>query len=314
MNKAKIESAVTFTQRMYGLVSIMRDVAISRYTALKNEQHDLQKLLYEIAHIFNVAFGDSVSGSFSVMSESKNRTAIIVITSDMGLSGGLNARILNDARIFYEEEKERCGCAPFAYIIGKKGVAHARAWGWEYEALPGCNDLVHDLSSVVDAVTQSVLPRIHSGDFRSLQLFYARSVVFSLHTITRIPLVPLDMDVITRELHPIEGGKANEPDSDATVSLCDESVLRDKRKLLFESDPQRVYVYLLKLCCEYYLRNAIIQNKECEFASRAQHLEGSRQRLDEQHGTLRVAFFRARRAMIDAQIREAYAGARGRRG
>lgn len=211
------------------------------------------------------------------------RIGLIVVTSDRGLCGGLNANLLRDAirkvRSWHEEGKE----VDFG-IVGRKGQAFFRRVGGRVLA---SIDNIGDTPAVVDLIGV-VKVMLDAYDQGTIDALYIVSNEF-VNTMSQKPevkqLLPLPMD-------------------DA-----DEEKLAHHWDYIYEPDAKELLDALLERYIELQVYQAVVENIACEQAAKMIAMKSATDNAGDLIKQFQLAYNKARQAAITQELAEIVGGA-----
>lgn len=211
------------------------------------------------------------------------RVGLIVVTSDRGLCGGLNANLLRETlaimRPWHTEGKEVDLC-----VIGRKGQAFFRRVGGHVIAsadqlgdTPGVKDLIGVVKVMIDAFDH--------GEIDALYVVYN---VF-VNTMTQTPKV--------KQLLPLP--VANE----------DSQALGHHWDYIYEPDAKELLDALLERYIELQVYQAVVENIACEQAAKMIAMKSATDNAGDLIKEFQLAYNKARQAAITQELAEIVGGA-----
>lgn len=211
------------------------------------------------------------------------RVGVIVVTSDRGLCGGLNANLLRETLAFTQaltqEGKEVDFC-----IIGRKGQAFFKRVGGHVVAsadqlgdTPGVADLIGVVKVMIDAFYQ--------GDIDALHIVYNEFV----NTMTQKPVI--------EQLLPLP---VAEEDSKSLGHYWD---------YIYEPDAKELLDALLERYLELQVYQAVVENIACEQAAKMIAMKSATDNAGELIKEFQLAYNKARQAAITQELAEIVGGA-----
>jgi len=211
------------------------------------------------------------------------RVGIIVVTSDRGLCGGLNANLLRETllhmRNWHAEGKEVDLC-----IIGRKGQAFFRRVGGRVIAsidqlgdAPAIKDLIGSVKVMLDAFYQ--------GEIDALHVVYNEFV----NTMTQKPLV--------KQLLPLP------------ISEEDSKALGHHWDYIYEPDAKELLDELLERYLELQVYQAVVENLACEQAAKMVAMKSATDNAGDLIKEFQLAYNKARQAAITQELAEIVGGA-----
>lgn len=210
------------------------------------------------------------------------RVGIIVVTSDRGLCGGLNANLLREAlrntRAWQDEGKEVDVC-----IIGRKGQAFFKRVGGHIVA---SKDHIGDTPSVKDifGVVKVMLDAFYEGSIDALHIVYNEFV----NTMTQKPTI--------KQLLPLP---VSEEDAD----------LARHWDYIYEPDAKELLDALLERYIELLTYQAVVENIACEQAAKMIAMKSATDNAGELIKEFQLAYNKARQAAITQELAEIVGGA-----
>ena len=211
------------------------------------------------------------------------RIGIIVVTTDRGLCGGLNANLLretlNKMRIWHDDDKEIDVC-----VIGRKGQGFFKRFGGRVVAsidqlgdTPGINDLVGAVKVMLDAFYHQEIDALH--------------VVYNefVNTMTQKP--------IAKQLLPLP--KAEE----------ESQALGHHWDYIYEPEAKELLDELLERYIELQVYQAVVENIACEQAAKMIAMKSATDNAGELIKEFQLAYNKARQAAITQELAEIVGGA-----
>ena len=223
---------------------------------------------------------DESQHPFLVRREIKVR-GIILITSDMGLAGALNANLF---KLVADEVK---GPAKFA-VIGRKGAQFVARTKRDLLADFQINDRVPfaDVRAVADFMVKQYL----DGVVDTVEVIHPRFKNTLVQVATNLPLLPLEsLASAVAALH-----------AEAGV----ETPKADNREILFEPDATSVLENLLPLYVHRGLYQLVLNAKASEHSSRMVAMKTAKDNATKLIGDLSLEYNKARQAGITQEILE----------
>ena len=211
------------------------------------------------------------------------RVGIIVVTSDRGLCGGLNANLLRETigsmRKWQNEGKEIDLC-----VVGRKGQAFFKRVGGRVIAsidhlgdTPGVKDLLGAVKVMLDAFYQ--------GEIDALHIVYNEFV----NTMTQTPVV--------EQLLPL-------PTADE-----DSKTLGHHWDYIYEPDAKELLDALLERYIELQVYQAVVENIACEQAAKMIAMKSATDNAGDLIKEFQLAYNKARQAAITQELAEIVGGA-----
>ncbi|OGV42139.1 MAG: F0F1 ATP synthase subunit gamma [Legionellales bacterium RIFCSPHIGHO2_12_FULL_42_9] len=211
------------------------------------------------------------------------RVGIIMVTTDRGLCGGLNANLLREAsRVMRDWQQE--GKEIALGVIGRKGQAFIKRVGGAVLASvdhlgdkPGISDLIGLVKVMLDAFYQ--------GEIDALHIVYNEFVNTMSQTSVMKQLLPL----------PIA-----EEDSKALGHHWD---------YIYEPDSKELLDTLLERYIELQIYQAVVENIACEQAAKMIAMKSATDNAGDLIKQFQLAYNKARQAAITQELAEIVSGA-----
>ena len=211
------------------------------------------------------------------------RVGLIVVTSDRGLCGGLNANLLRETigcmRQWQVEGKEVDLC-----VIGRKGQAFFKRVGGHVVAsvdqlgdTPGVKDLLGVVKVMLDAFYQ--------GQIDALHIVYNEFI----NTMTQTPTV--------KQLLPLP------------VADEDSQTLGHHWDYIYEPDAKELLDALLERYIELQAYQAVVENIACEQAAKMIAMKSATDNAGDLIKEFQLAYNKARQAAITQELAEIVGGA-----
>lgn len=211
------------------------------------------------------------------------RVGIIVVTSDRGLCGGLNANLLRETigsmRTWQQTGKEIDLC-----IIGRKGQAFFKRVGGNVLASVsnlGDTPKVKDLLGIVKVM----LDAFYQGEIDALHVVYNEFV----NTMTQTPK--------TRQLLPLPTAEE------------DSKTLGHHWDYIYEPDAKELLDELLERYIELQVYQAVVENIACEQAAKMIAMKSATDNAGDLIKEFQLAYNKARQAAITQELAEIVGGA-----
>lgn len=210
------------------------------------------------------------------------RVGLIVVTTDRGLCGGLNANLLRDS-IRYMRQWEQEGKHLDICVIGRKGQAFFKRIGGNVIASvdhlgdkPGISDLIGVVKVMLDA--------FYSGELDALHII-SNSFV---NTMTQKPVI--------KQLLPLP--KAEE----------DAKTLGHYWDYIYEPDAKELLDGLLERYIELQVYQAVVENIACEQAAKMIAMKSATDSAGDLIKELQLIYNKARQAAITQELAEIVGG------
>lgn len=271
----EIKKDIEFNKGLHALVEVLKNIAVSHYHVLERKIKSDEKFFYILQNFFNFARLKSARHPFLLASD--RPVGIVAITSDMGLLGGLNMKVMALALEDYEKFKARL------IIVGEKGHALARDRKLSFVAFPGVRD--DERFSQAVAIKDFLIEQVLTGKIGAVQVVFPEPVSFLMQRVKKVALLPFAM--------PLSGEDA-------------ETQRRQAMETIIESRLSDTIEYLISLWLAQMFYQILGFSRLAELSARFIHLENSSQKLQDLEKQLRLRYFRVRHEMIDRSMREIF--------
>ena len=288
-NSKEIKVQIASIGNTQKITSAMEKVAVSK---MKKTQDKMLKgrpyrdrMLSVISHL---AKGQPEYKPKYMEEREAKKIAIIVISSDKGLCGGLNANLLRDVTRFASEQASSGKEISYS-LIGTKAQSFFRSFGGNVISVteklgddPSIEQLVGSMKILLDAFSEGEIDKV-----------YLASNSF-VNTMTQQPeisqLLPLNK---------IEDEEQEEPGKDAP-----------RWDYIYEPDDARVLLDgLMERYIESLLYQSVIENIACEQAAKMVAMKSATDNAGSLIEELQLVYNNARQAAITQEISEIVAGA-----
>ncbi len=283
---SEIKTRISSTEKTSKITSAMQMVSAAKLTKSEQSAKDFQAYASKIRQITtDLLHAELTNGSDNPMLASRpvKRTGYIVITSDKGLVGGYNSKILKAVMDLIEEYHS--GKNDFSIIaIGGTGADFFKSRGI---------DLAFELRGLEDQPSFDQVSQIisQSVEMYKEELFDELYVCYNHH------INSLTSQVRVEQMLPIVDLDANESKEEASNA--------------FELEPDReaILEQLLPQYTESLIYGAIVDAKTAEHAAGMTAMQTATDNSKNLISDLTIQYNRARQAAITQEITEIVAGA-----
>ena len=264
-----LKKDLEFNAGLSSLIEVLKNIAVAQFRILEQKIKSFEELLSTIDGFFE--FIDIKKISHPFLSPQNKIQAVVAVTSDSGLLGGLNMQIMTCA---FKELKKTPGKL---IVIGDRGKIYASESGMPYTAFPGIID--EERYSQAVQIGEYISTKLLKGDFGYLKVIYPKPVSFTVQSVEMLSFLPFETKT---------------------------QMFLQSSDIILESKPKDIVEYLVSLWMREKFSIIFGLSKLAEFAARYVHLEGSLQKLKEMDNKLRLQYFRARHELIDRNMRELF--------
>jgi ATP synthase F1 gamma subunit len=286
----ELRKELRFNIEFLQLIQTLKNIAASQYHLLEKEKERFDDFMRAFGDFFRVV--NLVGVANPLVAGGGDVLGIVVVTSDSGFMGGLNAGVIEAARREQgdlPEERVRW------IVIGDKGSATFLDHNLAFKYFKGISqDTRYEQAlEIRDYIVGEVVAR----RMGRVSLVYPHPVSFTQQTIETIRILPC-ADLFDRA-EPAESDRIPEP-------MAANPLLRAAREVIVESSFDDMVRYLAEVWVVSRLYEVFEDSKLSEYAARAMHLEGSIQKLEKDLKQLRHRCFRASHEMVDKGMRESF--------
>ncbi|MBN1872373.1 MAG: F0F1 ATP synthase subunit gamma [Candidatus Omnitrophica bacterium] len=269
-----LKKDMEFNKNLGSLLETLKSIAVSQYRALEKKLTTFKELMTTINSFFD-SF-DISDFEHPFLAPANDLQAVVAVTSDTGLLGGLNARVVNTALGLLREKKGKL------IIIGERGKRYVQDSGVPSVAFSGIRD--EDRYAQAVQMRDYLLSKILEGSFGYLKVVYPKPISFTIQRVETVHFLPFD----------VSRGKSN----------VKAQAIKD---IILESSPTEMAEYLIYTLLGQSLFEIFGMSRLSEFAARYVHLEESAQKLKDMDKKLRLQYFRTRHEFVDRNMRELFA-------
>jgi ATP synthase F1 gamma subunit len=271
-----VKKDLEFNQGLSSLIEVLKNIAVSQYRILEQKIRAFEKFMLTIESFFEFIDFSQVNHPFLV--DQAKPQAVVAITSDSGLLGGLNMQVVTKA----VGELER---APGQLIvIGERGKMYAAESRLPFIAFPGIVD--EDRYGQAMQLRDYIMTKALKGSFGNLKVVYPHPLSFTVQRVEMVSFLPFSPAL--------------------TIEPGQQTSGHIPKDILLESRLDDVIEYLLYLWIGQKFYDIFGLSRLAEFAARYVHLEESLQKLKEMDGKLKLQYFRIRHELIDRNMRELF--------
>lgn len=255
------------------LTSAFEGIASMRIAQIKSQVEQSTNFFNDLWHIYSqLRAGDvfSFGRSREKASDYIDKELLIIITSESGLSGDIDQKLVELMLKSYDKNKNDI------IVIGHHGALQLAQRGISYR---------HYFKLPVKDRNINVAPVEHLvQQYRTTRLFYQQYVSLMVQDVRRIEL-----------------SNAVEQRGNASTK-GDEIITTDN--YIFEPSSYELAAHLERSMTQIAITQLILESKLAQYASRFRAMTASHQRADEEKKDLHIEYNRARRAVKDERLKE----------
>ncbi len=280
----EIRSKIASVKNMQKITSAMEKVAASKIRKAQRQMEEsrpyAQRIRRVVGHLAHA--NPDYKHPFLTEREAK-RAGYIVISTDRGLCGGLNANLFKTVIGELQRAKEENIEVDMA-LVGAKAVAFFRRMGGNVVGTsthlgdkPTVNDLIGSIKIMLDAYSDGKIDRLYlvHNEFHS--------------AMSQVPVV--------RQLLPASGVGEDRED------------LQDHWDYIYEPDAGELLEDVLMRYIESQVYRGAVENFACEMAAKMVAMKSATDNAGEIIDKLQLAYNKARQAAITQEISEIVGGA-----
>jgi ATP synthase F1 gamma subunit len=281
-----VKKDMEFYQDFGSLIEALKAITVSQFHALEKKIRTFDEFAYILESFFKLIDIKSIRHPF-VHAETSGIGAI-AITSDSGLLGGLNNRVMFAALNYMRGANNKL------IVVGTQGKRIAEGYNVPFEFFPGAEDEERYPRAV--AIRNHVIKEVLYRRIGAVKVIY--------------PFAPsiTNQKIIELDLLPCTEWPKDHPGPEGSSPLESEKELGQLGyDYILESTPGSIIEYLAYLWIGLRLYEILQLSRLAEYAARIIHLEESSQKIKDIEQKLRLEYFRVRHGIIDQQMRELFA-------
>jgi ATP synthase F1 gamma subunit len=272
-----IRKDIEFYQNFSSLVEVLKAIAVSHFRTLEKKIMTFEEFMRILESFFDMLDMRYIRHPF--VQTGDRPLGVVAITSNVGLLGGLNHRVMVASLNYVHQYQGRL------IVVGQQGQRVAQGYDISFKSFNGAeDDMEYGLAlELRDYIVEEVL------NFRigPVKVIYPIALSISTQRVLELNLLPCTD--WTRESH-----------------LGSEGDMGDDTDILLESYPRDLAEYLTYLWLVQKFIDILQSSRLAEYAARTIHLEESAQKIKEIDKKLQLKYHRARHEIIDQQMRELY--------
>lgn len=267
---ASIKKDLEFNKGLSSLIEVLKNIAVAQYRSLEHKLTSFAILLKTIEEFSDVVSPERVSHPFT--QPGGKPQAVVAVTSDSGLLGGLNMQVVTAAIVELEKNPGQL------IVVGERGKMYASDSKIPFVAFPGITE--EGRYGQAMQVRDYLVARVMKGTFGAVRVIYPRPVSFTVQKVEAATFLPFSFPQQQRS--------------------------RERKEVIFESDQAGILEYLVQLWMGQRLYEIFGLSRLAEYAARFVHLEESLQKLKEMDVKERLQYFKVRHELIDRNMRELF--------
>lgn len=269
----KLKKDIQFNNNLYSILGTLKSVSVLQFRMLEQKLKVFAPFEKSLGDFFKAIDFERIKHPF--LGSSKGRVGIVAVTSDKGLLGGLNNRVVNGALGIL---KDRGGSL---VVVGEQGKVCAQHYKVSFTAYPGIMDDARYPQAY--ELRDYLFTQLQAGHFEAVQVVYPRALSLVNYRIEVASLLPLT-GFQTEKTEPV-----------------------DMSQFILETSLTSILEYLAFLWVGQRLGDIFGMSRLAEMGARFTHLEEATQKIQELNQKLRLQYFKFRHEVIDQNMRELFA-------
>lgn len=280
----EIRSKIASIKNTQKITKAMEMVAASKMRKTQDRMRSSRPYatkMYEVVR--HIARSNSEYHHSFMQNRPVKRVGIILVTTDRGLCGGLNANLLREsARVI--KSIQDAGQSVALGLIGRKGQSFIKRTGGQVLAAV---DHIGDTPTLADVVgvMKVMIDAYYAGEIDELHVMYNEFVNTMSQKPTQKKLLPLP------------------------VSEDDSKSLGHHWDYIYEPDSKELLDVLLERYVELQIYQSVIENIACEQAAKMIAMKSATDNAGELIKQFQLAYNKARQAAITQELSEIVSGA-----
>lgn len=279
----EVRSKISSVKNTQKITKAMEMVAASKMRKAQDRMQSArpyaEKIRNVIAHLGNA--NPEYKHSYLVPRDEINRVGLIIVTTDRGLCGGLNANLFREV-LQHMKKWDSQGKEMELCIIGSKGISFFKRIGGKITAQttgigdsPTLEDLIGSVKVMLDAYNESRIDELH--------LVYNKFI----NSMTQQPSI--------EQMLPVEA--------------VEDDDLQGNWDYIYEPDAQEVLDDLLMRYIESLAYQGVVENIACEQAARMVAMKSASDNAGKLIDDLELIYNKQRQAAITQELSEIVSGA-----
>ncbi len=274
----KLRENLRFARELQEMVEVLKGATASQFRSLQRKRKGFEDYKLRLEDFLTALDVKGFRHPF-LRERSSLPKAIIMITSDEGFIGSLNAQVINSGL-------EQAASADELIIMGERGARYlGEIQARDYTVLPGIGDDITYTRAV--AIRDLLIGKFMAKKIGSVLVSYPRFLSLTVQHVDVARILPCG---------DIFGRKDNSKHKPVAI---DES--------LIEPTPTKVIDYLVRAWLMQKLYDIFWESKLSECAARIIHLEGSHEEIMQTNKRLMHEYFKHIHERSDKNIREIFA-------
>lgn len=268
-----------FYRNFGSLIEVLKGIAVSQFHALEKKIVNFEEFMRILESFFDLLDIGAIAHPF--LDPKDAPMGIVAFTSDAGLLGGLNHRIMMAAIGYLKDPRNKL------MVVGLQGQKIAQGYRIPCKSFVGIEDEKRYQTAI--EVRDHIVGEVLNRNIGPIKVIYPFTISIKIQQVGELNLLP-----------PSEWKKT------AADSAQEGKGRRKGEDLLLETSPGDLVEYLTTVWLGQKLYDILQLSRLAEFAARTIHLEESSQKIKDIDRKLQLKYFRARHEIIDQQMRELF--------
>lgn len=287
---SQLRRDLRFNAEFLQLIQTLKNIAASQYHTLEREKERFSAFMDEFAGFFRIV--DMAGAEHPVVRAGTEVTGIVLVTSDSGFMGGLNAGVIATG---YDIQGELPDEKVSFIVIGERGASKMSENGKTFKAFPGINQDTRYEQAM--EIRDYIVKEVCEKRIGKVVVVHPRPLSFTQQMIDTFSLLPC--------------GDLFDKSADSEITRRTGSdLISSALKITVESAVSDMVEYLAGVWVASKLFEVFEDSKLAEYSARAMHLEESVQKLEKEHKKLKHQCFRAAHELVDKSMRESFSSRR----
>ncbi len=293
MTLREIKRRITSVQKTREMTAAMKTVSAVKVRNAQQALFDMRPYAANLAEIIARLATHSDRGVHQLLAvKPKQKSVLVVITSDRGLCGAFNNNVVRQARFYIERHRELYNETPDIIAIGRKGRDNLRKMGYELTA-----DYVNFFKDLTFEDAQ-IISKIAVDEFLEDDVDHADFIYHHFHSLGRQevmvrPVLPIVIDDMLLE----EGVDFEDIDKWSEIEY------------LFEPSRDEILNTVLPLYLNVQVWRILQESISSEHAARMLAMEAATTNCGDMIRGMTLDYNKARQAAITKELIEVAAGA-----
>ena len=294
-NMKDIQRRIGSVKNTQKITRAMKMVAAAKLKNAQDRAEDARPFFNKTVEVLRGVFTRTSEETHPLLEENKEGShLVIVITSDRGLCGAYNNKVIGAAEKILEEEKDVS-----LLVMGRKARDYFRRLNADIAAeyvqlddYPGYG--------FSNNIAEEVMHYFLEGNVEKVSLIYTHFNSAISHTVKNMQLLPVEefseqeMDSLTEE---------------KSEQKAEDEITEKYVDYIFEPSPAEVFDNILPQYLINVVYSALLESKASEFGARMTAMDSATENASEMIDKLTLKYNRARQAEITKEITEIVGGA-----